>query len=199
MHVNTNKWGLISHSVEPQPGKLQSDLRKSSTSWWRRICPCSVATPTCRTFGCPGGPPAGEAPHPSLGERKVGAIVRLVYCCLERTRRLLVGRVNLQTMELPDQSRANRANIASREPSGVSEICCARLGRGNRNMYGPQKTYRPRLSATQQGFSWPSTSITTSLITSIIPPLISTVLSVLCVRTRDPTGTGAGNRTLLKP
>ena len=62
-----------------------------------------------------------------------------------------------------------------------------------------QKTYRARLSATQQGFCWPSTSITSSLITSIMPPLISTVLSVLCVRTRAPTGTGAGKRTLLKP
>ena len=62
-----------------------------------------------------------------------------------------------------------------------------------------QKTYRARLSATQHGFCWPSTSITISLITSIMPPLISTILSVLCVRTRAPTGTGAGNRTLLKP
>ena len=54
-------------------------------------------------------------------------------------------------------------------------------------------------SATQTGFSPPSRSIVVTATICSAPGTSSTEATVTRARIRDPTGTGAGNRTLLVP
>ena len=53
---------------------------------------------------------------------------------------------------------------------------------------------------TQEGFSWPSTSMVISTLVWIPPPATSvTSISSAPARMREPTGTGDGKRTLSTP
>ncbi len=56
------------------------------------------------------------------------------------------------------------------------------------------------LSATQAGLADPSISTVVDTTACTAPlPTSSTLTSELVARTREPTGTGAGKRTLLRP
>ncbi len=63
-----------------------------------------------------------------------------------------------------------------------------------------QTKARPTLSATQHGFSLPSTSRVKRVTCWNQPPSSSSIETISAVaRTRDPAGTGAGKRTLFQP
>ena len=62
-----------------------------------------------------------------------------------------------------------------------------------------QRYWRKTSSAAQTGFSCPSRSAIPFRVSCIPPSISSTVRTVKRPRIRLPTGTGAGNRTLLTP
>ena len=65
---------------------------------------------------------------------------------------------------------------------------------------GQASSARPTLSATQHGFSEPSTSTVNRVTTCHQPPpTSSTETTSAFARTRLPAGTGAGKRTLFQP
>ena len=77
-----------------------------------------------------------------------------------------------------------------------------RHGGHARRRVGPvgQTNARPTESATQQGFSLPSTSRVKRVTCWNQPPSSSSIETISAVaRTRDPAGTGAGKRTLFQP